>query len=98
MINNLNINDFLKNYWQKKPLLIRTAFPQFTSLITAEELAGLACEEFVESRIISENDSDTKWQLEKGPFNESRFSELPESHWTLLIQGLNKIFPEFEFA
>lgn len=101
MINNININDFLNNYWQKKPLLIRSAFPDYQSPITAEELAGLACEDFVESRIILENfsqnnDSKEKWILENGPFPDSRFSSLPDSHWTLLIQGLNKIFPEFD--
>ena len=96
MIHNLNINDFLNNYWQKKPLLIRAAFPNYQSPITAEELAGLACEDFIESRIISENKTSQKWLLENGPFSESRFSKLPKSHWTLLIQGLNKLFPEFD--
>lgn len=93
---NLNIDDFLENYWQKKPLLIRAAFPNYHSPITADELAGLACEDFVESRIITENKSTPKWSLENGPFPESQFSKLPNSHWTLLIQGLNKIFPEFD--
>lgn len=93
---NLNIDDFLENYWQKKPLLIRAAFTDYQSPITAEELAGLACEDFVESRIITEQKSTPKWSLEHGPFPESRFTNLPKSHWTLLIQGLNKIFPEFD--
>lgn len=99
MINNLDITDFLKNYWQKKPLLIRAAFPNYQTPISPDELAGLACEDFVESRIITENDSHdltAKWNLENGPFDESRFSTLPETHWTLLIQGLNKISPEFD--
>lgn len=96
MINNFDINDFLKNYWQQKPLLIRSAFPNYKSPISAEELAGLACEDFIESRIILENYSNEKWSLENGPFPESRFSSLPESHWTILIQGMNKIFPEFD--
>jgi len=96
LINNLDIKDFLENYWQKKPLLIRAAFPDYLSPITAEELAGLACEDFIESRIISEQTTSPKWILENGPFAESRFSELADSHWTLLIQGLNKVFPEFD--
>lgn len=101
MIKNLELNNFLSNHWQKKPLLIPAAFPEYKPPISAEELAGLACEDFIESRIISEhteNDQSIKsrWQLESGPFAESRFSTLPESHWTLLIQGLNKIIPEFD--
>ena len=96
MINNLNINDFLENYWQKKPLLIRSAFPHYNSPISAEELAGLSCEEFIESRIIIEKEETPRWELENGPFSESRFTSLPKTHWTLLIQGLNKVFPEFD--
>lgn len=96
VINNFDISDFLKNYWQKKPLLIRAAFPNYQTPISPDELAGLACEEFIESRIISENKSGIKWSLENGPFPESRFSNLPETNWTLLIQGLNKVFPEFD--
>lgn len=93
---NIDIDDFLKNYWQKETLLIRAAFPDYQSPISAEELAGLACENFVESRIILENKSNPKWSLENGPFSESRFPKLPKTHWTLLIQGLNKIFPELD--
>lgn len=93
---NIDINDFLKNYWQKKPLLIRAAFPNYQTPVSAEELAGLACENFVESRIILENKTHPTWLLENGPFSESRFSSLPESHWTLLIQGINKIYPELD--
>ena len=96
MINNFNISDFLKNHWQKKPLIIRSAFPEYQSPISAEELAGLACESFVESRIISENKSAPNWTLENGPFKEARFSQLPETHWTLLIQSLNKLMPELD--
>ena len=96
MIHNFDINQFLDQYWQKKPLLIRNAFPQYRSPITAEELAGLACEDFVQSRIVSELTSSPKWTLETGPFTEHHFENLPETHWTVLIQGLNKIFPEFD--
>jgi len=96
LIHNLDITDFLQNYWQKKPLLIKGAFPDYQSPISAEELAGLACENFVESRIISEQQSEPNWILENGPFNEERFASLPDSNWTLLIQGLNKIIPEID--
>lgn len=96
MINNLNIEDFLKNYWQKKPLLIRSAFSNYRSPITAEELAGLACEDFIESRIISEHTRPPQWKLASGPFTESQFKGLPDSHWTLLVQGINKVYPEFD--
>ncbi len=86
------ISTFLKEYWQKKPLLIRNALSNFTSPIAADELAGLACEEHVESRIISNNHKN--WKLEIGPFEESHFSTLPASNWTLLVQAVDHWSPK----
>lgn len=83
---------FLKEYWQKKPLLIRQAIPHFKGLLDGNELAGLACEDDVQSRLVSF--SRGKWQLEDGPFPEERFSALPKSNWTLLVQGVNNHLPE----
>lgn len=86
--------DFLKNYWQKKPLLIRQAIPNFQLPLTPEELAGLSCEEDVESRIVIEKDGDHPWQLLYGPFDDQTFAKMPETHWTLLVQETNKHLPE----
>jgi 50S ribosomal protein L16 3-hydroxylase len=85
---------FLEDYWQKQPLLIRSAIPDFKSPISPDELAGLACEDGVESRLILERDGPHPWALEHGPFAEQRFANLPESHWTLLVQECNKYVPE----
>lgn len=85
---------FLQEYWQKKPLLIRNAIANFTSPLTADELAGLACEAEINSRIIIEKDADTPWQVTHGPFAENYFSSLPETHWTLLVQDVNRYVPE----
>lgn len=87
-------DEFLRSYWQKKPLVIRQAFPDMGSPVSADELAGLACEEAVESRIVIENDKGKPWQLYNGPFDPERFSQLPESHWTLLVQGLDHWVPD----
>jgi len=86
--------EFLRDYWQKKPLVIRQAFPGFDCPVSADELAGLACEDAVESRIVIENDNGKPWQLHNGPFEPERFGKLPESHWTLLVQGLDHWVPE----
>ncbi len=103
-LGNLSPADFLKQYWQKKPLLIKQAFPNYQSPITAEELAGLACEEGIESRLIQEHVKDSAWQLQHGPFQESDFTSLPKSHWSLLVQAvnhhvpaLNQLLDEFNF-
>ncbi|WP_062268147.1 cupin domain-containing protein [Endozoicomonas arenosclerae] len=88
---------FLESYWQKKPLLIRNAIPDFQSPLSADELAGLALEEEVESRIVLEKgleQTDGPWQLKRGPFTETDFSNLPPSHWTLLVQAVDHWVPE----
>ncbi|BES71101.1 cupin domain-containing protein [Marinobacter nanhaiticus D15-8W] len=85
---------FLRDYWQKKPLLVRQAFPDLVSPVSPDELGGLACESAVESRIVIENDHGRPWQLENGPFEPERFENLPPTHWTLLIQGLDHWVPE----
>ena len=89
-----SIDDFLQHYWQKKPLLIRDAFPGIQSPLTADELAGLACEENVNARLVLEKDGDYPWQAEFGPFEETRFSDLPETHWSLLISDVERQIPE----
>lgn len=88
------VEEFLRDYWQKRPLLIRQAIPNFESPITPDELAGLACEELVESRVIMEKGGKTPWQLRHGPFAEKDFSRLPQTHWTLLVQEVNRHVPE----
>lgn len=91
------IETFLKEYWQKKPLLIRQAFADFESPLAADELAGLALEESVESRIIIEQrrpHQRSNWDLKCGPFSDEDFSALPESHWTLLVQAVDQYVPE----
>ena len=85
---------FLARHWQKKPLLVRQALPGFTTPLSPDELAGLACEGEVESRIVLERDGPQPWTLETGPFDEGRFAQLPETHWTLLVQECNKYLPE----
>jgi len=87
--------EFLQEYWQQKPLLIRNAIKNYSSPISADEIAGLACENDIESRLILERDGDHPWHCQQGPFDESVFSELPESHWTLLLQSCNIYIPEF---
>ena len=81
---------FLRDYWQKRPLLIRQALPRFRSPISADELAGLACEDYTLSRLIVHDALSDHWQVEHGPFEESRFASLPEEDWTLLVQDVDK--------
>jgi len=81
---------FLAEYWQKKPCLIRQAFADFEPLLDGDDLAGLACEEMAESRLISGSFEAEDWQVKHGPFDEADFSALPEENWTLLVQDVEK--------
>ena len=91
--NDTDLKTFLNEFWQKKPLVIRNALPDFESPVSAEELGGLSLEEEVESRIVIQN-GEKDYQLLKGPFTEETFQGLPDSNWTLLIQGMDRLVPE----
>ncbi|MEN8167794.1 MAG: cupin domain-containing protein [Pseudomonadota bacterium] len=90
----LNPENFLTEYWQRKPLLFRQALPGFDCGLQPDELAGLACEGEIESRLVLEKDGQSPWEARHGPFDEQTFSQLPESHWTLLVQDVDKHLPE----
>lgn len=91
----ITLKTFLSDYWQKKPLVIRQALPGFVNPLSPDELAGLALEEDIESRLVSETpDQSPQWHLKRGPFLESDFSTLSETNWTLLVQGADRVIPE----
>lgn len=93
ILGNISAEEFLRDYWQKKPLLIRQAIPDFVSPVDGDELAGLSLESEVESRIILEH-GDQPWELLHGPFTGQTYAELPESHWTLLVQAVDQFVPD----
>ncbi|MDG2117906.1 MAG: cupin domain-containing protein [Gammaproteobacteria bacterium] len=85
---------FLKETWQQKPKLLKGFIQQSSTLMSPEELAGLACEEFLDSRIVERKNSNevgTAWRLRNGPFQESDFTKMPESNWTLLVQSIDQV-------
>ena len=89
--------DFMRDYWQKKPLLIRGAIPAYglskkagqtlSSPIDFAQLCALAQSDQVESRLIKAK----PWSLKKGPLN--KIPSLAEKEWTLLVQGMNLHHP-----
>ena len=89
----LDTAEFLREYWQKKPLLIRQAFPGFEPALDIDDIAGLACEELAESRLIRGSYPEHDWELEYGPFSEKTLQNLPGSRWTLLVQDVEKHYP-----
>ncbi|WP_020409741.1 cupin domain-containing protein [Hahella ganghwensis] len=93
-LGSVSIEEFLSNYWQKKPLLIKNLFPDFECPLDHNDLAGLSLEEEVESRIVFENLNGKPWQLKHGPFEAEFLESLPDEDWTLLVQGLDHWVPE----
>ncbi len=93
LLGGLTARVFLRDYWQKKPLLIRQAIPEFESPITPDELAGLSLEEEIESRLVIEH-GEHPWELRRGPFAEDSYQNLPERDWTLLVQAVDQFIPE----
>src|SRR3546814_8903726 len=96
--------DFLRDYWQKKPLLIRNALPGFVSPIEPEDLAGLACEDAALSRLVRHDRERDAWTVRHGPFREEEFPGLGDRDWTLLVQDVDKwdadiaaLLPKFDF-
>ena len=94
ILGDITPKQFLKNFWQKKPCLIRQAIPHYQCPISPEELAGLACEEGVSSRLIIEKEGTHPWQVKYGPLTKKDFKKLPETHWTLLVQEVDHYHQE----
>ncbi len=90
ILGDLSAEEFLADYWQQKPLLIRNAVADFTDPLTADELAGLAMEECIESRLISTDSQTGQCKLSHGPFASDELQALGEQNWTLLVQAVDQ--------
>lgn len=95
---------FLRDYWQKRPLLVRGAFDAFRDPLAPDDLAGLACEPSALARIVVHEAKRDRWKLRTGPFDASDFGTLPKRDWTLLVQDVDKwdadvaaLLPHFAF-
>jgi len=84
---------FLRDYWQKRPLLIRGALADFPCPLTPDDLAGLSCMEGTLGRLVRFDRRRDRWHLETGPFAEARFASLPKRDWTLLVQDVDRWDP-----
>ncbi|MFZ3076673.1 MAG: cupin domain-containing protein [Psychrobacter glacincola] len=88
---------FLSDYWQKKPLLIKQGLPQLIGMFEPDDMLGLAIEEDASARLLTQaavkQDGQPQWQLKKSPLTEADFDNLPEQ-WTVLVQNLEQWSPE----
>lgn len=89
----IEINDFLKNYWLKKPLLIKKAIKNIDSFASKEDFIEMAIDDDFETRIVYETGGEYPWQVKHGPLDVSDFKQ--NSLWTLMCHNLNLYAPEF---
>ena len=83
--------EFMRRYWQRKPLLIRQAIPGVVAPLNRSELFALAGRDGVESRLIQRRGAN--WSLKPGPFMRGQIPALKAPGWTLLVQGVNLVHP-----
>ena len=95
-LGDLDVQIFLGEYWQQKPCLIKQAFPGFVAELDANDVAGLACDELAESRLISGNFDEKNWMQRHGPFSAKELRRLPDQDWTLLVQDVEKHYPPLQ--
>ena len=94
LLGGLSVNSFLRDYWQKKPLLIRQAIPHFNGLLDPQQMIALACNQDAQARVVSNRNGN--WKLHPAPFEPEDFVKLSKTKWTVLLQGLNHFLPEGE--
>lgn len=92
---NITPEDFLQNYWQKRPLVIRNGLPQIVGLFEPADIIELAQEQDVTARLIKtyQTAEGEKWSLKRSPLSAEDFEDLPEQ-WSVLVQNLEQWSPE----
>ncbi len=91
LLGGLTPRAFFRDYWQKKPLLVKNALPGVEKLISPERLRAFADHEDGESRLVQRRRGH--WSLDFGPFSKADLADLPNKDWALLVQGVNLLDP-----
>lgn len=91
VLGDLSPEAFLREYWQKQPLLIRRAVTGIADRLKPAALRRLACRQEVESRLVRL--SRGRWRLDHGPFEAAFLRDLPQRGWSLLVSGVNHWLP-----
>jgi 50S ribosomal protein L16 3-hydroxylase len=85
---------FMRKHWQKKPLLVRGAFPNFKAPISIAQVLKLCSHELAESRMITQQGKSKRWDLQHGPFARKEIPSMHDPRWTVLVQQVNTLLPE----
>ena len=82
---------FMRRHWQRRPLLVRQAWPGVAPPLPRAALMALAAREDVESRLVQREGEG--WQVRRGPLPRRALPPLARPGWTLLVQGLDLHVP-----
>lgn len=89
VLGGITAEQFLNEYWQKKPLLVRNAMPEIMGLLEPEDVKELALEEDVSARLIRQkNKNPNEWHVKSSPLTKGDFQKLP-NRWTILVQAVD---------
>jgi 50S ribosomal protein L16 3-hydroxylase len=94
LLGGLSLREFFARYWQKRPLLVRGAWPGLRDPASVSDLFRFAARDDCESRLVSRRGA--RWTLRHGPLPPAALRALPAARWTLLVQGLNHLAPDAE--
>ena len=93
---------FLAEYWQKKPLLIKQGLPKLVGMFEPDDILGLALDEEAQARLITQHatQQNSQWQVKKSPLIEEDLEAVLDNEqpslasWTVLVQNLEQWSPE----
>ncbi len=87
LLGGLSPDVFMRRHWEKKPLLVRQAWPGVRPPIDRAGLFALAASDDVESRLVVHD--GPAWRLRSGPLPRRALPAVSRPGWTLLVQGLD---------
>lgn len=89
VLGGITAEQFLAEYWQKKPLLVRNAMPEIAGLLEPDDVLELALDENVTARLIKQKDRDpNQWSVKSSPLLKADFQKMPKL-WTILVQAVD---------
>lgn len=89
VLGGITAEQFLAEYWQKKPLLVRNALPEIENILVPDDVMELALDENITARLIKQKDKDpNQWSVKSSPLIKADFQKMPKL-WTLLVQAVD---------
>ena len=89
VLGGITAEQFLSEYWQKKPLLVRKALPEIAEILVPDDVMELALDENSVARLIKQKDKDpNQWTVKSSPLIKGDFQKMPKL-WTLLVQAVD---------